>query len=103
MKKLFVLLLVLFFYSATAFSQINITTNFSYNKTVGDFTNSYKTGVGVSGGVEFYLPNSDIAVSAELGYIKFTTLINLFNLSPDMDIITFTAVGYILILELSWA
>ena len=90
MKKLSVFLLVLFFYSASAFSQINLTTNFSYNKTTGEFTNNYKTGVGVSGGIEFYLQNSDIALSTELGYIKFTTLYNLFGFSPDMDIITFT-------------
>ena len=90
MKKLIIFLLSLFIYTASSFSQINITTNLGYKKTTGEFTNHYKSGFGVSGGMEYYLQRADLAVSAEVGYNTFTTLINPFGLSPDMDILTFT-------------
>jgi hypothetical protein len=90
MKKAIILLVILFLFSVSSFSQVKITTNVGYQKTTGDFTNSYKAGLGVSGGIEYYLQDSNVAISTEVGYNKFTTLINLFGLSPDMDILTFT-------------
>jgi hypothetical protein len=93
MKKLFVFLLVLLFYCAPSFSQINITTNLGYKAILKEWANYYKagSGYGVSGGIEYYLLSSDIAASSELSYMKFTGLQGrpFGGPIPDIDVLTF--------------
>ena len=94
MKKLFVFLVVLFFYSDSSFSQVNITTNLGYKPIFKEFASFYRTGSGFggSGGIEYYLLSSNIAASAELSYIKFSGLqsSSVGGPVPDIDVLTFT-------------
>jgi hypothetical protein len=73
MKKTNFIILVLFFCSIPLFAQVKIIADLGYQVPAGDIS-QYTAGIGLSGGMEFYLQDSNMAISADISYNKFSSV-----------------------------
>ena len=73
MKKTNSIILILFFCSFSLFAQVKIIADLGYQVPAGDISH-YNSGIGLSGGMEYYLQDSNTAISADLSYNKFSSV-----------------------------
>ena len=73
MKKTNYIFLILFFCSLPLFAQVKVIVNLGGQKTVGDYSH-YNAGIGLSGGLEYYFQDSNMAISADASYNKFSSV-----------------------------
>ena len=73
MKKTNSIILILFFCSFSLFAQVKIIADLGYQVPAGDISH-YNSGIGLSGGMEYYLQDSNTAISADISYNKFSSV-----------------------------
>jgi hypothetical protein len=73
MKKTNSIILILFFCSLPLFAQVKIIADLGYQNPEGDIS-YYDAGIGLSGGIEYYIQDSNTAICADISYNKFSSV-----------------------------